>query len=169
MNQKLHYIFGLLGLMIVSTSFNHPIKLTSSLIEYDLKSKKMRMECRVFIDDFQKTLNRKDLDVSNLTKDDIAEIEYYFDQFYLFKINGKKLPFIYKNSVVYGENNVLSIKFEIDDVAIKNGDDFLIENKLFFTDFGFLQSNKMTIRMPPYVAQEYFECTDKNYTVQFTL
>ena len=169
MKFKLYYIISFLSMLIIFSSYNHPIKLTSSLIEYDLKTKKMSMECRVFIDDFQDALNIKDWNVSKLSKENIEAIEYYFDEFYPVMVSDKKLSWVYKTSDVYGANNVLGLKFEVVEVDIEKGDELLIENKLFFLEFAFLQNNQMTVRMPPFVTEKFFESTHEDYSIQFTL
>jgi hypothetical protein len=51
----------LFSLLLMSTwlffvSFKHPIKLTASLIEYNENTKMLSVECKVFIDDFEKAL-----------------------------------------------------------------------------------------------------------------
>ena len=78
MNTKFFIKPALLLSALIFTSFTHPLKLTTSLIEYNDSDEQFLVECRVFIDDFSNTINRKDLDVSNLSKADIEEIEYYF-------------------------------------------------------------------------------------------
>ncbi|MEM7297272.1 MAG: DUF6702 family protein [Bacteroidota bacterium] len=166
MKHRILIICALFSIQLTSSSFSHPIKLTTSLIEYNEEKKRMDMECRVFIDDFQNTINRG-FDASNLTKADIAEIEYYFDEFYRIVIGSKKLILNYESSNVYGSNTVLSLKFSVDDVTIKKGDALLIENKLFFTEYGPLQSNKMTLRIPPFVSEGYHETTFQDYSINY--
>jgi len=73
---KLYKILLLSCLLLFSTSFNslHPIKLTSSLVEFNPKANILRVECRVFIDDFTFSMNdtfTKNFNVSNLTKEDV--------------------------------------------------------------------------------------------------
>ncbi len=167
MKLKIQNSLLLLMVFLVSTSFDHPLKLTTSLIEYDSKKSSVAIECRVFIDDFQKTINREKLDASNLSKDDIAEIEYYFDEFYRISVSGRKLILNYKSSKAYIANNVLSLKFQVDNVVIKKGDALQIENQLFFNDFGPLQSNKMTVRIPPFLEEGYHEANFYNYQVNY--
>ena len=157
----------LLCTFFTSTSFNHPIKLTTSLIEYDSEKSSINIECRVFIDDFQDTINRKDFNPSNPSKEDIEEVEYYFDEFYRILLNSSKLTLSYKSSKAYLANNVLSIKFLVENVTLNKGDALQIENKLFFEKFGPLQSNKMTIRIPPFVEEGYHETTFQRFTVNY--
>ncbi len=167
MRSKLLNAIVILFIIIVVPAFDHPLKLTSSLIEYSSEEKSMKIECRVFIDDFENTINRKDWDVNNLTKEDIAEIEFYFSEYYRITYNSKLIPLKYSSSIVYGGNNVISLKFSLDDLEIKKGDHMFIENKLFFKEFGYLQSNQMTVRIPPFVPEDYFEANDKKYLVHY--
>lgn len=167
MKDKFLTTVTLAWILLMLSSFGHPIKMTTSLIEYDSGKKSMNIECRVFIDDFQNTLNRSELNPSNLSKEDIAEIEYFFDEFYRIVVGGKKLILNYESSNVYGSNTVLSLKFSIDNLVINKGDALLIENKLFFSEFGTLQTNKMTIRIPPFVSEDYKETTFYNYSVNY--
>lgn len=127
----------------------------------------MTVECRVFIDDFQKVLTNQNFDASELSKQDIAEIEFYFEEFYRFTVNNRNLPLNYTSSKAYISNNVLSLKFFINNLTIKKGDAFLIENELLFTEFGPLQSNKMTLRIPPFVKESYHEATFQDARVSY--
>ena len=141
-----------LSILFVTSSFRHPLKLTASLIEYKPTTTSIRMECRVFIDDFENSLNKENFNAHSLSKEDQAEIEYFFDQFYTIQINGKKFPLNFKSSEILEGYNVLVIKFAENDLKIKKGDHLLVENKLLFEQFGSLQSNRMTIRIPPFFA-----------------
>ena len=167
MKFKLLTVSLLLGVFLISTSFNHALKLTTSLIEYDSEKNSIRMECRLFIDDFENTIDRDDFNVSSLSNEDIQEIEYYFDKFYRILINSNKLKLNYESSKVYGTTNVLGIKFLIEDISIEEGDALLIENKLFFAEFGPLQSNQMTVRIPPFLNQGFHETTLDDYVVNY--
>ncbi len=167
MKQRLIITCLLLGMLLIFTSFSHPIKLTTSLIEYHSEKKNIQIECRVFIDDFANTINRKDLNASNLSNEDIEEIEYYFDEFYSITINSTKVALNYKSSKAFLANNVLSLKFSVDNITIKEGDAMMLENKLFFEVFGPLQSNKMTIRIPPFIEEDYHETTFQKFTINY--
>jgi len=171
LNRKLQ-ILGLLALFIVCSSFMHPIKLTASLIEYDEKTNKLRMECKVFIDDFEKSINKtlaKNINVLNLTKKDKAGIDNYFDQYYTINLNGKKLPLKYQASEVNIQFNVLTIKFSESVIKLKKGDKLYIENKLFFQEFGYLQSNRITIRISPFIAEDNNVAVLNDYLILKTL
>ncbi|MEL6560452.1 MAG: DUF6702 family protein [Bacteroidota bacterium] len=169
MKLKIFSLILFLFISTVSSSSDHPLKLTASLIEYDVQEKSFAIECRVFIDDFENTINRHSWDVNNLTEDDIAEIEQYFNQYYRFTHNFTKLSMKYHKSVVFGVNNVLSIEFLIDGVALSEGDDLFIENELFYKQFGVVQSNKMTVRIQPFVKEDFFEANQKQFVIHYKL
>ncbi|SHJ64059.1 DUF6702 family protein [Aquimarina spongiae] len=170
-----HYkILLLLCLSFLSTSFNssHPIKLTSSLIEHNAKTNTFVMECRLFIDDFTFSINdtfTKNINLSNLSKTDIKGIESYFARYYKVSINDEYFPFKYKSSEVMEKQNVISIKFYRDIPKIEEGDQICIENTLFFEEFGFLQSNRITLRLPPFIEENYFDITSFDEPISLNL
>ncbi len=167
MKYRLSIISLLVCIFLASSGFNHPIKMTTSLIEYDAEKKRMNIECRVFIDDFQNSLGGLNFDASKITNDDIEEIENYFDTFFKIVVGEEELKLNYRSSKVYGSSTILALKFSVENVFIDNGDDFLIENKLFFLDFGPLQTNSMTLRIPPFISQEYREATFQDYHIKY--
>ncbi|MBT6432055.1 MAG: hypothetical protein HOK97_10975 [Deltaproteobacteria bacterium] len=74
MPQRNAAIFVFLSLLIApQESLSHPLKLTASLVEYDPETKSSRMECKVFRDDFERSLNKsmlKGIDPSTIKKED---------------------------------------------------------------------------------------------------
>ncbi|PKV48044.1 hypothetical protein ATE84_0027 [Aquimarina sp. MAR_2010_214] len=171
---KLYKILLLLSVLFFSTSFRnaHPIKLTSSLIEYHPKTTSLRIECRVFIDDFTYSINNtftKNINLSNLTKEDKKGIEDYFEKYYSITINDQKFPLKYKDSKVLEEHNVFILKFSQDVLPIKKGDQFCIENTLFFEEFTFMQTNMITVRIPPFITENYFEATFNDHSLPIDL
>ncbi|HAA14655.1 MAG TPA: hypothetical protein DCE41_24400 [Cytophagales bacterium] len=159
----------LAGILTLSASIAHPIKLTASLIEYNPKSKSIRVECRVFIDDFESSLNIDGLDVAALTPEHQLDIEYFFYEFYRFSLNGQPLDLKFADSEAFQANNLLVLEFLIKDVKLKKGDKLHIENSLFFMEFGEQQSNRMIIRIPPYVFEENHITTIDNRLVSYKL
>ena len=160
-----------LCIVILTTSFKHPIKLTASLIDYDVKNSSLKMECKVFIDDFEKSINKtltKNINLSDLSKEDIKGIDDYFENYFKITLNSKALPVKYKSSELLKEYNVFTIKFTDNVVKIKKGDKLEITNTLFFTEFGYIQSNRMTIRIPPFVVEDNHETTLNNYLIPYT-
>jgi len=154
--------------VIFTTSFKHPIKLTASLIEYDVKTSSLKMECKVFIDDFEKSINKtltKNINLSDLSKEDIKGIDDYFEIYFKIVLNSKALPVKFKSSQLIKEYNVFTIKFTDNVLKIKKGDKLEITNTLFFTEFGYIQSNRMTIRIPPFVVEDNHETTLNNYLI----
>ncbi|MEM6361694.1 MAG: DUF6702 family protein [Bacteroidota bacterium] len=154
MKTKTNNTIWLLLVFLISSSFTHPLKLTTSLIEYHLKKSSLYLECRVFIDDFENSIDRKGMTALSLTKEDKDEIEYYFNEFYDIELSGRKLYLNYKSSEIYSSNNILVLKFSITNLMISKGDQLFIENRLFFADFGRQQSNQMTIRIPPFMSED---------------
>lgn len=171
MKLKLYNTILLFGVLLIFSSYKHPIKLTASLIEYNTETSSISVKCRVFIDDFERSINKtllKDINVSNLTKEDKAGIENYFEMFYYITIKGKKLPFKYKTSKVYEEYNVLDIEFSENVMTIKKGDQLLIENTLFFEEFRHLQSNRITLNIPPFISEDNLVTTLSNSSISYT-
>lgn len=169
MKFKAHTTFLLLGVLFIFSSFDHPIKLTSSLLEYDQEKDNMSLKCRVFIDDFINTINKKDFNASNLSKEDITEVECYFWEYYRITVNDVQLVLNYEISKAHLKHNVLDLKFTASDLALKEGDEVLIKNTLFFEKFGVLQSNKMIVRIPPFIAESHHETTLRNHGVYYEL
>ena len=150
--------FSVLNVLIAHAFTDHPIKLTSSEIKYDVKTKSLRVECKVFIDDFAPAISASlltSLNQSKLTNDDKKRIESYFLEKYRIKINSKTLTWKIKTYSI--SDNILTLIFLTKDLTIKKGDHLKIENSLLFEAFGDLQSNWMTIRFPPYIKNYNFE------------
>ncbi|WP_299255556.1 DUF6702 family protein [uncultured Aquimarina sp.] len=171
---KFHQILLLGCLLLFSTSFSssHPIKLTSSLIQTFPKSNILRVECRVFMDDFTYSMNdtfTKNFNALKLSEQDIEGIEDYFERYYKIIINDKIYTLAYESSEVFEKHNVISIKFSNKIPVIKEGDQICIENTLFFEDFDFLQSNRMTVRIPPFISENYFEITSLDKPITLNL
>lgn len=161
-------ILTIIAVMTFTTSFKHPIKLTASLIEYDTNTANLKSECKVFIDDFEKSINKKlikNINLSNLTQEDKTGIEDYFEMHFNITYNGKILPLKYKGLEVLKEYNVVTIKFIENKLKIKKGDKILIENTLFFEEFGYIQSNRITVRIPPFITEENHEAIISNYAI----
>ena len=158
MKRKIHIAILLSVALFVFSSFNHPIKLTSSIIKHDTKRKAMSMECKVFIEDFSpaisSTLEKRVKELS-LTKDDILSIEKYFISNYKIFINDKKLALKFTEYKV--KQNVMTISFSVEYLTLKKGDKLKIENELLFEKFPDLQSNWMTIQIPPFLKNYNFE------------
>jgi len=161
-------ILTIIAVMTFTTSFKHPIKLTASLIEYDTNTANLKSECKVFIDDFEKSINKKlvkNINLSNLTQEDKTGIEDYFEMHFNITYNGKILPIKFKGIEVLKEYNVVTIKFIENKLKIKKGDKILIENTLFFEEFGYIQSNRITVRIPPFITEENHEAIISNYAI----
>lgn len=181
MRFKAFQLITLVATMMISTSFTHPLKLTSSLVEYDEEQQSISIQCRVFIDDFENTIDRignilnnfensrkrNGLDATNISEDDEAKIEFYFQKCYRFKLNGEELELNYESSEAKKANNTLNLIFNIEEVSMQEGDELLIENTLFFEEFGQKQVNRMTLRLPPFIMEQNQVCTLESYFVSY--
>ncbi|GAB1309161.1 hypothetical protein KH5_18440 [Urechidicola sp. KH5] len=168
-NQFITIVIAACSLLFFS-SFSHPLKLTSSLIKYDVKSKEVTIECNVFIDDFapvfSDTLEDK-INSKSITTSDKEAIENYFKNHFKIVINEERLGFKFDSYMV--RDNVMSIKFKEHIITINKGDEIYIENELLFDEFLDLQSNWITLRMPPFIKNSNFECNIESsyYTKTF--
>jgi len=159
----------ILSSLFILFSFSHPIKLTSSIIKYNAETKVISMECKVFIDDFAPAIgpnleNRINNEI--LTKDDLLRIENYFSTNYKIFIDGNKLSLAIDKYKV--ANNVMTLSFSSTYIILKKGDKLNIENELLFEKFPDLQSNWMTIQIPPFLPNYNFESKFENYLYSFT-
>ena len=159
MMSKFLFIFlFIVTIPFTSSTHTHPIKLTSSEIKYDVKSKSLRVECKVFIDDFAPAISPSllvSLNQEKLSEADKQRIENYFVKKYKIAINSKN--FTWKIDSYDISKNVLSLVFYNQNITIKKGDQLRIENTLLFEAFGEIQSNWMTVIFPPYVKNYNFE------------
>ena len=170
MKNKFYRTLKVISLLLFCTSLisAHPIKLTSSLIQYNPKTTKLQIECRVFMDDFMNSINgmfTKNIDLTNLSNEDKTGIENYFKKYYVISVNGKQFPLKYVTSEVLEEYNVCIFKFSQSISTPKKGDQLCIENKLLFKEFEFLQTNMVTVRIPPLVEEVYFEAIHTDYAL----
>ena len=159
----------ILSSLFILFSFSHPIKLTSSIIKYNSETKVISMECKVFIDDFAPAIGpnlENRINDKSLTKDDLSRIENYFMTNYKIFIDGKKLLLTIDKYKV--ANNVMTLSFSSTYITLKKGDKLNIENELLFEKFPDLQSNWMTIQIPPFLPNYNFESKFDNYLYSFT-
>ena len=159
----------ILSSLFILFSFSHPIKLTSSIIKYNSETKVISMECKVFIDDFAPAIGpnlENRINDKSLTKEDLLRIENYFRTNYKIFIDGKKLLLTIDKYKV--ANNVMTLSFSSTYITLKKGDKLNIENELLFEKFPDLQSNWMTIQIPPFLPNYNFESKFDNYLYSFT-
>ena len=165
-------LFFVYPLLLSTGTLSHPLKISASLIDYDPQDKTLRLECKVFLDDFERSLSRSVLqgvDVSTLKKEERPRIiESYFKEFYQIRLNGKKLPLKYQTVVPLYDRNVLIIKFAKISLPIKKGDTLEIENSMFFRDYGPSQSNRIAVRIPPFGIEEGQVATWNNFKFSYT-
>ena len=171
---KKYLAFSLfLVLTLPITAMAHPLKLTASLVEYDVTSKSVNVECKVFRDDFQSSLKKSVLqgvDKQDITRDGkIKIIEAYFKKHYSIIHNGSILPMRLQSSRFIRGQNVVVMRFKINPVTLKEGDNLIIKNALFFEDFGYAQSNRIVIRIPSFSIDDQHVATMDKPIKRFTL
>jgi len=160
-------------LLVPKTSLSHPLKLSASLVEYDPETKSLRLECKVFRDDFERSLSKsalKGVDPSTIKKEEKSKIvESYFKKFYSINYNGKRLPLKLEKLKHLSGHNVLVLRFAANKLKLRKGDKLTITNTLFFQDFGYAQSNRITVRIPTFSINDNLVATFANYQFPITL
>lgn len=162
----------IISIFLICSSASHPIKLTSSLLEYQASTGVLSYECKVFIDDFENSINKtlsKKIAIHKPTQEDIAGMNKHFGSHVKILINGKPLPMVYKSSEVIKSANVYIIRFKDFPIKLKKGDKIQISNSLFFEEFEYAQTNFVLVRIPPFVKEENYDLSLDNRTVNFTL
>ena len=81
-------------------------------------------------------------------------------------IDGEKLPLAIDQYKV--ANNVMTLSFSSIYITLKKGNKLNIENELLFEKFPDLQSNWMTIQIPPFLSNYNFESKFENYIYSYT-
>ena len=165
--------------LVVSTSLlshtanAHPLKLSASIIKYDSARRSLRMECKVFIDDFQLSLVNsilKDRDPNSVKREDRRElIEQYFQMFYSVRHNGRSLTWRVEQVIPLYRENVLVIQFDSGMTRLKKGDKVTVENTIMFRDFGSAQTNRTVMVIPEYDIDDGHAATVRDYTMTYTL
>ena len=162
-----------IAILSPKVTVSHPLKLSASLIEYDHKDKTIRMECKVFMDDFELSLSRsvlKGIDPSTLKRENKPRIiEEYFKKFYHISVNGKRVPLKYKLATPLYRQKVLIIEFAKFHLPLKEGDSLHIKNSIFFQDFGSAQTNRIIVRIPSFSIDKGHLATIDNHTFAHTL
>ena len=136
--------FALLGWIAVSLmpakARAHPLKLSASLLQYDENEKTLRMECKVFVDDFERSLRNsvlKNVDRSKLEQSDEERvIDEYFQRFYRIKLNDQPVALKVVSTTPLRRQNVLVLRFEASELEFKHGDILEIKKLLFFEILG---------------------------------
>ena len=166
--QSLAFLGALLAPL---TSIGHPLKLSASLIEFDPEGKTLRMECKVFRDDFERSLDSvlKGIDPNTIKKDEKAKIiETYFNQHYVITYNNKVLPLQLETSKYLRDFNVLVFRFKPHAMTIKEGDTLKIKNTLLFAEFGYAQTNRVAVRIPPFSIKDGHVTTIADYEITYS-
>ncbi len=171
---KLSVLLGLFTMLaFAQTSVAHPLKLSASLVNYDPEAKTIQLECKVFRDDFERSLSRailKGKDPSTIKKEDKSKIvDAFFKKYYTITYNGRKLPLNLQSSKYLSGHNVLILRFKPSKVTLRKGDNLTITNTLFFQDFGYAQSNRITVRIPTFSMNDNYVATFTDYKFPINL
>ena len=166
----------LAALMIVFFPFTtsaHPLKLSASMIEHDATRNTFKMECKVFIDDFQLSLVNsilKDRDPNSVKQEDRAGlVEQYFQKFYSLRHNGRQLTWKVHRIVSLYRENVLVIQLQGASSKLKKGDKVTVENTIMFPDFGSTQTNRTVLLIPSFKIDDGHAATMHDYTMSYVL
>ncbi len=157
-------------LAIILMNFNmikHPIKMSSTDIEYIQFEKRIEMSCSFFADDFKKALKQekiRDINIGKPTKEDLSALNKYMNTNMKITVDNKIFPLVIASTYFDASSNLFKINFEFEKVALKKGTSFTFENKILFNIFGYMQTNYVYISIPPFVMQEGFSFTLDNYS-----
>ena len=156
---------------VVPTATSHPLKATASLVEYDPKAKTLAVECKVFRDDFQGSLSNstlKDITRRHSPKPIRKRLSRTISKTLHHQPQRKNGSPRARSSKYLREYNVLVMRFKPQALSLRKGDKLFIKNTLFFDDFGYMQSNRVVVRIPSFsidnhhiatVAQKHFSYT----------
>ncbi len=170
---RLAMLFFFVGFLWPSKTLSHPLKLSASLIEYDHAQETIRMECKVFIDDFDTSLFLSVL--KGVARDKLSNadkrraIEKYFKRDYKIEVNGKHVPLKVEATKVLLGHNILIIYFEKTKLPMKKGDKLKISNTMLFRDFGAEQMNRIAVRIPSFGITHGHVATLYDHTFTYTL
>ncbi|MFO0356447.1 MAG: DUF6702 family protein [Sphingobacteriaceae bacterium] len=154
--------FVILSIFFLSTAFKHPVKLTASLIEYNETKKNLHIETKLFIDDFLASFKKSKgltIDIRNISKTDKDKINEYFNDDFKISLNKKDFMLNYNSLEIMEQYNVAVFKFDYKVSEINKGNILEVSNTLFFKDFGYIQSNRCTVRIPPFIEEDNYEFT----------
>ena len=155
----------LLSLSLPTFTVAHPLKLSASLLEYNPEDKTLRMECKVFRDDFERSISThlKGVDPSTIKREQKKGIiEAYFNKNYIITFNGKTTSLKLKSSQYIADYNVLVFQFEPQKMFLREGSELHIKNTLLFEEFGYAQTNRIAVRIPIFSIKESHEATIVN-------
>lgn len=152
----------LIPLFIALSSFTHPVKLTACLVEYQKDKKVVHAELKVFIDDFLASVKKAkgvSININNVKEKEAIVINQYINDDFKILLNEKEVNLSYNDLEINPQFNVAIFKFDFKVQELKKGMAIEVSNSLFFKDFGYMQSNRCTLRVPPFIEEENYEFT----------
>ena len=166
-------IAAILTFFVSLTASAHPLKLSASMIEHDAAQNRFKLECKVFIDDFQLSLVNsilKDRDPNSVKREDRAKlVADYFQKFYSVRHNDRKLVWKVHQIVPLYRENVLIIQLHGASSKLKRGDKVTVENTIMFPDFGSTQTNRTVLLIPSFKIDHGHAATMHDYTMTHVL
>jgi len=166
-------VLGLGVLLVSGIAWSHPLKMSSALIEHNPEKETIRLECKVFIDDFQLSiLDAMEKGVVPVTTERSKRhllIESYFGEYFIIGYNEKVLPLKLKSVTPLSEQNVFQIQFVEVPLKLRNRDRLVIKNTLMFKDFGLAQTNRFIVRIPAFKFQAVQAATIENHYFSYTI
>ena len=166
-------VAALLTFFIPLTSSAHPLKLSASMIEHDAAQNHFKLECKVFIDDFQLSLVNsilKGRDPNSVKREDRAKlVADYFQKFYSVRHNDRKLVWKVHRIVPLYRENVLVIQLHGASSKLKKGDTVTVENTIMFPDFGSTQTNRTVLLIPSFKIDDGHAATMHDYKMTYVL
>ena len=79
------------------------------------------------------------------------------------------VPLKFESSEYLRGYNVLVIRFAPHKLVLKAGDKIAIQNTLFFEEFGYMQSNRVVVRIPPFSIDNHHVATVSKKQIFYTL
>ena len=129
------------------------------------------MECKVFRDDFERSLDSvlKGIDLNTIKKERkrLRSSRRTSINTSLPSIK-KVLPLKLESSKYLRDFNVLVFRFEPHSVMIKEGDTLKIKNTLLFAEFGYAQTNRVAVRIPPFSIKDGHVTTIADYEITYS-
>ncbi|WP_093024435.1 DUF6702 family protein [Pustulibacterium marinum] len=128
----------LISFVSLSAFTMHKFYVSTTQVNYSEKDKSLQITSRLFIDDFQQTLNdRYAIDSKLATEKELKNIDLYIEKYFIQKlkisINGNKTQFNYIGHEY--EDDVIKVYTEIPEIDKSNLQSIQIENILLMDEF----------------------------------
>ena len=152
----------LLPLLVMS----HPIKMSMLYVEYKPESKSLVVECRLFGDDLtvaiEEEMGRKiNLGYWGDTEQEL--VNSFIEKHVNIRFGSRVCNLQFYDYEYNRSNNLVTLRYEFNAIALQVGDKVVLTNSLFFKQFSYMQTNILQIQIPK-VAETTVECSMNDYT-----